>query len=182
LKLPFGVELSLAGQELDRAAEETEREAREREQTTADVRSILDYIVTPEQRSQVLRRVQAVLPALQPGAQILWVDDHPENNTNERRMLQALRIFVDEARSTDQAMALLERAHYDLVISDMERNGNKEAGIELLSKMREIDTTVILYVGLKDPSKGAPPGAFALCVRPDELLHYILDVLERRRM
>jgi CheY-like chemotaxis protein len=197
----FGIEFSLARQELDRAAKDAEEKARQTEQTDPE-RQLeratdtwtdspiplgqrwLDYVVTPEQRSQVLRRAEAVIPALQPGARILWVDDQPENNANERRMFESLRIFVDEALSTDQALSRLERAAYDAVISDMSRNGDDQAGLRLLSEMRrrEIDLPVIFYVGQIDSSRGTPPGAFGITVRPDELLHYTLDALERRRL
>jgi CheY-like chemotaxis protein len=196
----FGVELSLARQELDRAAKDAEEKARKAGQTTpqqeleraTDTEASLippgqswtDYIATPDQLSQVLRRAEAVIPALQPGARILWVDDHPENNENERRMLESLRIVVDEVLSTDHALSRLERAAYDSVISDMSRNGDDQAGLRLLSEMRSrgIKVPVIFYVGRIDPSKGTPPGAFGITFRPDELLHYTLDTLERRRV
>jgi CheY-like chemotaxis protein len=187
----FGVEFSLAREELNRAAKDAEKTAREAERTLpkrelerATATAGLDYIATPEQLSQVLRRAEAVIPALQPGARILWVDDHPENNANERRMLESLRIAVNEALSTDQALSRLEQSPYDAVISDMSRNGDVQAGLRLLSEMRGkgIDAPVIFYVGLIDPSTGTPPGAFGITFRPDELLHYVLDSLERRRL
>ena len=187
----FGVELSLARQELDRAAKDTEKKGRRDDQAGQAPAAELerathekgaDYVVTPDERSQVLRRAQTVVPALEPGAQILWVDDHPEYNLSERRMLQSLRIFIDEALSTEQALARFERVEYDLVVSDMSRDGDDQAGLRLLAEIRNrgIEAPVIFYVGRIDPS--VPPGAFGITVRPDELLHYILDVLERRRL
>jgi len=38
---------------------------------------------------------------------------------------------------------------------------------------------VIFYIGYPDPSKGVPPHAFGITHRPDELLHLIMDALER---
>jgi len=41
------------------------------------------------------------------GAQVLWVDDKPSWNVLERRALRSMGIFVDLARNTDEAIALL---------------------------------------------------------------------------
>ena len=43
------------------------------------------------------------------------------------------------------------------------------------------DTPVIFYVGEVDERRGPPPGSAGITNRPDELLHLVLDVLERRR-
>jgi len=195
----LGIELSLAQEELDRAAQEAAAPADEAvEKAEQDLERAdelisfrlspdevrAEYIARPEQRSKALRRAQTIVPALEPGAQVLWVDDHPENNRNERRVLQSLGIFVDEVRSTEEALASLRRASYDLVLSDMARDGDAEAGLRMLSAMRTggIDVEVIFYVGLINPLAGVPPGAFGITARPDELVHYVLDVLERRRL
>lgn len=39
---------------------------------------------------------------------------------------------------------------------------------------------IIYYVGSADPSRPVPVGAFGLTARPDELLHLVMDALERR--
>jgi hypothetical protein len=43
------------------------------------------------------------------------------------------------------------------------------------------DTPVIFYVGSSDPQSEPPPGSFGLTTDPAELLHLVLDALERRR-
>src|SRR5262249_19090110 len=50
--------------------------------------------VSENDRSQVLRRAQYAAQVLQ-GAQLLWVDDIPDNNIYERRIFRSLGIFVD---------------------------------------------------------------------------------------
>jgi CheY-like chemotaxis protein len=193
----MGIELSRARKALDRAAKSAEekgqaaqaleRAKEEKGQATqalARATERSNYFATPEHLAQVLRRAEIVVPLLHPEARVLWVDDHPENNNSEREILEALDIGVDEVISTDQALARFAPDTYDLIISDMVRDGEAEAGLQLLSEMarRGIDAPVIFYVGWIDPSKGVPPGGFAITARPDELLHYILDALERRRL
>lgn len=116
-------------------------------------------------------------------AQILWVDEEPENNINERRMFRQLEVGIDIARSTDEALKILKDGCYDLVISDMVRGKEATAGLEFLSQFRKSDKTtpVIFYIGIFDPEKGTPASAFGVTNRPDELLHLTLDALERRK-
>ncbi len=140
-------------------------------------------------RSLIWRRAQRIREVLQ-GAHILWVDDHPENNIAERNILgSSFEMYVDIALSTDKAILMLQEKnksgeHYDVVISDMERDGKHKEGEQLLKMMRKkhkMDVPVIFYVGKYDPKKGIPPYAFGMTSRPDHLLHYIMDALERQR-
>ena len=116
-------------------------------------------------------------------AQILWVDDYPENNRNELRMFHQLKAEIDTAKSTNEALRILRNHNYDLVISDMARGKKAAEGLEFLRKLRRDDknTPVIFYIGVIDPKKGVPPQAFGITNRPDELLHLILDALERKK-
>ncbi len=128
-----------------------------------------------------LRRAQLVEPALR-GARILWIDDHPEGNVWEYDCLTALGAGVKTVETTRSAVACLQREPYDLVISDVEREGQATKGIEDLPllQIRERPTPVILYV--MDLKPGVPPGAFGITARPDELLHLCMDALERSRL
>lgn len=83
------------------------------------------------------------------GARVLWVDDHPENNQYERRALEALGIQVYEAKSTADALDLLARRPFDVVISDMGRGMDQRAGYTLLGELRKTDprTPFLIYAG-----------------------------------
>jgi hypothetical protein len=107
----------------------------------------------------------------------------PENNVYEQEILRAFGVQNENARTTEEALEMIRRRRYDLVISDMARHGKPDAGLELLSLLRELrnDSAVIYYVGRVDPSRGTPVGAFGIADRPEPLLHYVLDVLERAR-
>lgn len=114
---------------------------------------------------------------------ILWVDDHPENNLNERKMFKQLGVDIDISTDTEDAINILKNGQYDLVFSDMARGDENQAGLTFLKKLREAknDTPVIFYIGVVDPDKCAPDCSFGITNRPDELLHYTLDVLERKK-
>ena len=130
----------------------------------------------------VMRRVQLVAGVL-PGARILWVDDRPENNLFERATFKSMGIGISLATSTEGAVATLQAEPADLLISDMERYGNRAAGLQLLERLQGLPErpATIFYVGSLDRGRGTPPGAFGITNRPDELIHYVLDVLERDR-
>lgn len=68
---------------------------------------------------------------------ILWVDDHPQNNQKEQAFLQQQRIAVYNTSSSHDALMLLAMYHYDVVISDMGRNGDPLAGFKLVETMRQ---------------------------------------------
>lgn len=136
--------------------------------------------VPPAEKQQALRRARQRI-GLFKGVQLLWVDDHPENNLNERRMFHQLGVDVDSAKSTEEALAMLAVAKYDLVFSDMVRGNDAAAGLDLLRRLWQngSNVPVIFYMGSFDAEKGTPPRAFGATNRPDELLHLTLDVLER---
>lgn len=160
----FGVEVTLIREELDRAIEDQEVQ------------------VSKNDRVQVLRRAQRVASVLR-GAQVLWVDDNPDNNNYERGVLQSLGIVVDLARSTDKALAMLRSKKYDAVISDMERDGVEDEGQRFVSKMleQELYRWTTFYVAGFDPSRGVPSYVHGMTNRPDHLLHNVMDILERER-
>ena len=138
--------------------------------------------VPPADKEQALNRAKRHLKIFR-DTQILWVDDHPENNLNERRMFRQLRCEIDIAKSTKEAIEMLKNCGYDLIISDMARGDKATAGLEFLTQFREIDRTspVIFYIGVVDAKKGIPAQAFGITNRPDELLHLTLDALERKK-
>jgi CheY-like chemotaxis protein len=74
---------------------------------------------------------------------VLWVDDHPKNNSFFVEQLSKRGVNVELALSTDEALAKLRRRKYDVVISDLGRTENHRenprAGLDLLEKFREMD-------------------------------------------
>lgn len=68
---------------------------------------------------------------------LLWVDDNPDNNREEKRYLEQHNITVYQVTSTDQALTSLALYEYNAVISDMGRKGEVLAGLSLLKTMRK---------------------------------------------
>lgn len=132
------------------------------------------------QVGRVARRLVAS-GSLVRGARILWVDDEPDNNRLEVRPLEAAGASIVFARSTDKAIEAAIHAPFDLVISDIARGDDAGAGLRMPGELaaRGVGIPVIFYVG--QAQKPAPPDAFGIADRPDELLHLVLDGLARQR-
>ena len=137
--------------------------------------------IPPEDKRRALDRVKQHI-GLFKGVQLLWVDDNPENNFNERRMFRQLAVDIDTVKSTEEALKALRQGAYDVIVSDMVRGDDRTAGMDLLRRLSTDKNfvPVIFYVGSFTPQQGTPAMAFGITNRPDELLHLMLDVLERR--
>jgi CheY-like chemotaxis protein len=93
---------------------------------------------------QVSKLSEAVQPrtAASPltGRSILWVDDRPSGNVYESNLLKELGARVVSALSTNEALERLERASFDLIISDVHRIEDGEekptAGYDLLERLK----------------------------------------------
>ena len=81
---------------------------------------------------------------------VLWVDDHPKNNSYLVQQLLDSGIQVDLAQTTEDGLRRFKRGHYGLVLSDMGRRENdhynRQAGLDLLGKLREIDREVPFFI------------------------------------
>ncbi len=73
------------------------------------------------------RKLEALAPlfGVVRGARVLWIDDHPEKVTGERRLLRALGVVVINASSSDIALELIRSDNdIDLIVTDVHREGN----------------------------------------------------------
>lgn len=165
-----GVKMSFARESMDAAVELAQKSKK------------WPVVVPDADRERVLRRAQRCSQVLN-DAQALWIDDCPDNNVNEIRMFRQLRVAIDVATTTEAALEMMKATEYDLVLSDMARGNQADAGLDFLRQLRSSDKTtpVIFYVGVIDLTKGVPTHAFGITNRPDELLHLTIDALERKR-
>jgi CheY-like chemotaxis protein len=119
---------------------------------------------------------------------VLWVDDHPEHNEAESAALSKLQIEVQTARSTAEGIKALEAdPNFHVVISDWGRAWEWQAGLRLLSRVRELRPSlpVIFYHGETEPAARAEraerlraAGAFGEAVYPAELFTLVLRALK----
>lgn len=133
--------------------------------------------------TSALRRAKLVAAALKSAA-LLWVDDRPANNEWEVATFKALGIEVTQAIGTEEALTCLKAQRFDVILSDIARGNSNSEGIKTLASIAEYTpgVPVVFYVGSIDLERGVPRGAFGLTNRPDELLHLVMDALERRRL
>jgi CheY-like chemotaxis protein len=81
---------------------------------------------------------------------LLWVDDYPANNKAIMDVYRRQGVEFDLALDTEQALDYLGKKSYDLIISDMGRHPEHDAGIKMI---REIKTRfadhppIIIYSG-----------------------------------
>ena len=149
-----------------------------------------DPTSSPAERAQGIASVvtEAVVPSTSrnlANASVLWVDDCPNNNLYERMALEALGISFVISMSTDDAVARLRSGRYDLIISDMGRPPDSQAGYTLLSRVREelkLKTPYLIYAGSNDPAHDAEArrrGASGSTGNPRDLFQRVVAILGR---
>jgi CheY-like chemotaxis protein len=138
-----------------------------------------DHIAAVYAQSGALRRASAHKTLLDE-ARVLWIDDHPENNSWERRSLEGFGVVFVTVQTTTSALAVLAREPFDVIISDIGRDSGP-TGLAALPALQAAapHLPVIFYVG--DLIPGTPAGAFGIANDPEELLHLLMDVLARLR-
>lgn len=163
----FGVEVTIAREQMDRSFEKWNIQADDKD------------------RNLALARAKRIAPLLK-GAKVLWLDDEPGTLIEERLLFGQLGMSVDFFdKFSEELMLKLTKNAYDLVISDMKYQ--KPDGVKvknsLLEEMvkRKIDIPLIYYVGNYDQERGVPANAFGMTDRPDQLLHLVFDVIERKK-
>ncbi len=113
---------------------------------------------------------------------VLWIDDNPGSLIFENNILSKLGLLVEFAKSSEVALEMIAENDYDLLISDIDRGGNPSEGVSFLAALHEKGYKIptIFYIGKVDEEKGVPPYAFAITDKPIELIHCVLDIVERK--
>jgi CheY-like chemotaxis protein len=117
----------------------------------------------------------------------LWVDDRLEKNVRERELMERLLgLRFQNVRSTPEALAEIEREgkKYSLIISDMSRPGDPQAGYTLLEQLKTkgIQKPFIIYTASGRPEHDAEArrqGAEGSTNNPQRLLDLVRNALER---
>ncbi len=79
-------------------------------------------------------------------SRVLWVDDYPSNNENIISLFEDRGVRFDIAITTRQGIELFKRELYDLVITDMGRGNDSEAGLSLIKALRQLHCQVPIVV------------------------------------
>lgn len=71
---------------------------------------------------------------------VLWIDDRPHSNAAIRADLaEKLNIQSTVCTRTEEAFNQLKAAHYDLIVSDTEREGNPWAGVDFIQEAKALN-------------------------------------------
>ncbi len=113
---------------------------------------------------------------------VVWIDDHHHNNSSERALLESEGIRFDLANSNDEVLSLVESKSVGLVLSDMSRHDDHEAGLKLIKLLQSSkhNVPVIFYVRPRSPvavGQAMEAGATAVINRPAELFEVVRAVL-----
>ena len=106
---------------------------------------------------------------------VVWIDDQHDNNLSERAALEREGVRFVLATSHQEVMHQLDSAAVDLVVSDMRRGADAEAGLQLLQALRgdHRAVPVIFYVGVANEklrTRALEAGALAVIQQRDQLL------------
>ncbi|MDB5357618.1 MAG: response regulator receiver protein [Phycisphaerales bacterium] len=133
-------------------------------------------------KEEIAQSIQKAAPRAQAErfarSEVLWVDDCPENNIHERNAFEAIGLRITDAYSTEEALNILKKRSFAVIISDMGRPRDPHAGYALLDALRRQGdkTPVIIYTGLLSGDRQRETikhGGQGCTNRPDELFKLV---------
>lgn len=105
----------------------------------ASYQSKLDKIVKLLQDFQKDRTEPEAIKETEPWRgkrKVLWVDDYPGNNEAIIDLYRRQGVEFDLALNTTQALDFLAKEEYDLIISDMGRGSEADAGLRMIREIK----------------------------------------------
>lgn len=178
----MGIKVQLAaGKELSKAVNQPGANVRVKTTISGEEKKIK---ITEDEERRAIKRASAATDVLKDRT-ILWVDDIPQNNVHEVRTFEKLGLDVIQVQTNDAAInrVKLGEPTVHVLLSDISRPEGNASGLQILDDLRseDIEIPVIFYITRLDENEDLPKGAFGLTNRPDELLHLVIDALERIR-
>ena len=126
-----------------------------------------------------LRRAEAVEKVVR-GARLLWINRQPQHNTWEREVFHSFGSTIVAVDSAPAALASLQQESCHVAVSDVYGYDDANGGVAAVEALHRTaaDVPVVFYVN----DVGGSFGAFGRTNEPNELLHLVLDRLERSRI
>lgn len=136
-------------------------------------RSVVDVAQKTKERTSAL---------LFQSKDILWVDDRPNNNINERAAFESLGFKFTLSLSTNEALQILSGKQFAAIISDMGRREGPKEGYVLLEALRSKNdkTPFFIYAGSNAPEhkfEAARRGAQGCTNNPRELFEQVTQAI-----
>jgi PleD family two-component response regulator len=152
-------------------------------QATATSESSSKVSLTPQDLRSIEQTAQSARTISLDGTRVLWVDDHRENNTYERNVLERLGIRFQTVTNTADAMKALKSGTFQVVITNFKRQDDPKGGFTLLEEMKKLNKTIplIIYTGSATPEYVAAAkkrGAFGETTSPQELFSLVISALQ----
>src|SRR3954463_16065417 len=128
-------------------------------------------------------------PSVTPeGARLLVVDDEENLRITTAAILEQEGYHVETASSGNEAVALLEKAEFDLVLTDLHMEGGD--GLSVLAEIRRrppLTISVVLtgFASVESAIAALQQGAYDYLVKPcdiDSMKHTIRRGVEHRRL
>jgi CheY-like chemotaxis protein len=116
---------------------------------------------------------------------ILWIDDEPARNEPIARRLVELGATVMPLQNTDEMQAaLLQEAEFDLLISDITREGDVESGLDAVEELRKRreNLPVIFFTAriTKARLESARRLAAVITNDPEDLIRRVIEIWSQR--
>lgn len=102
---------------------------------------------------------------------VLWVDDYPINNESVVNLFEDKGVQFDIAKTTREGLELFRNQLYDLIITDMGRGDESDAGLSLLKELRLLhcQIPIIVYASSRAINMGrkllSSSTWFTICLR-----------------
>lgn len=114
---------------------------------------------------------------------ILWVDDRPDNNIYERQAFEEQGLHFKLALSTNEALQILEKEKFAVIISDMGRKEGPKEGYVLLDELRASGNTTpfVIYTGsnlTEHKQMARERGALGSTNRAQELFQLVMGAVQ----
>lgn len=115
---------------------------------------------------------------------ILWVDDYPINNESVIKLFEDKDIQFDIALTTKQGLELYKSELYDLIITDMGRGNESDAGLSLLKELKLLhcQIPIIVYASRRAIDRYGDEslrlGAYKVTNGIGNIISIISDILE----
>lgn len=115
---------------------------------------------------------------------ILWVDDYPSNNETVMSLFEDKDVHFDIAINTKQGLDLFRKENYDLIITDMGRGNESNAGLSLIKTLKKhhCQIPIIVYASRmaidRYGKESMENGAYAVTNGIGNIISLISDVLE----
>jgi CheY-like chemotaxis protein len=141
------------------------------------------YVVEPPLADRPRPRAEQPLG----GMRILWIDDNPASVELDTRAMRRAGAYVEVVENRAEAERHLAAEEHDLLISDITRGEDHEAGftdVEGLRRGRYYSGPVIFFTGRVTPAREAwaeQLGALGVTASPDTLQQLVFRAAQERR-